>query len=73
MGFKDTWTKEDYNWDYFRDGFKHEYSPRHIFGQDGCDFQERVNWGRMREYRYGRLQWSLQKSGVGALLHLGND
>ena len=68
MGFKDTWTKEDYNWDYFRDGFKHEHSPRHMFGQDGCDFQERINWARMRDYRYGRLQKFMKKYGAAALL-----
>ena len=47
MGFKDNWTEEEHSWDYFSaKDFKHEWSPRHIFGQDGCDFQERIKWAR---------------------------
>jgi Xaa-Pro dipeptidase len=68
MALRDKWTAEEKSWDYFRDGFKHEYSARHIYGQDGCDFQERINWARMREYRHGRLQWSMKKNGIPALL-----
>ena len=69
MGLRDNWTKEEHSWDYFsNEDFKHEWSPRHIFGQDGCDFQERINWARMREYRYGRLQWAMKKHGIPALL-----
>jgi len=68
MALRDKWTDEERNWDYFRDGFKHEYSARHIYGQDGCDFQERINWSRMRAYRLGRLQDSMKKYGVPVLL-----
>jgi Xaa-Pro aminopeptidase len=69
MGLKDNWSKEEHSWDYFSaKEYKHEWSPRHIFGQDGCDFQERINWKRMREYRYGRLQWAMKKHGFPALL-----
>ena len=42
------------------DGFRHEYSPRHIYGTDAVDFQERVNFPRMRDYRLGRLKWAMK-------------
>ena len=75
MGLRDNWTKEEHSWDFFSaKDFKHEWSPRHLYGQDGCDFQERINWAKMREYRYGRLQWALKKHGIPALLlNLGDN
>jgi len=68
MALRTNWTEEEKNWDYFSTGFKHEHSARHIHGQDSCDFQERINWARMRDYRYGRLQMMMKKFGVDALL-----
>ena len=75
MSLKDGWTKEELAWDYFSaKDFKHEWSPRHIFGQDGCDFQERINWARMRDYRYGRLQGTMKKHHLAAmLLNVGDN
>jgi Xaa-Pro dipeptidase len=68
MSLRDNWSDEEKSWDYFRDGFRHENSARHIFGQDGCDWQERINWARMREYRLGRLQWAMKKHDIQVLL-----
>jgi len=56
MELKDNWTKEDHSWDYFSaKNFRHEHSARHTFGTDGCDFQERINYERMREYRSAKI------------------
>ena len=55
-------------YDFFSKDFKHEYSPRHIFGQDATDFQERINFPRMKEYRLERLRMAMKKHNIAALL-----
>lgn len=62
------WATQEREWDFFSAGFRHELSPRHLFGQDGVDFQERVNFARLREYRLGRLQGAMARHGLAALL-----
>ena len=52
---------QERQWDFFGTGFRHELSPRHLFGLDGVDFQERVNFARLREYRLGRLRTAMGK------------
>ena len=70
----DQWSEKEKGWDFFSTGFRHEYSARHIHGQDGVDFQERVNFPRLREYRLGRLQWAMKNHGFAALLlNLGDN
>lgn len=64
----DQWKEKEKQWDFFSTGFKHEYSPRHLYGQDGVDFQERINFERLREYRLGRFRWAMKKHNLGALL-----
>src|SRR6201997_1022676 len=38
------------------------------FGIAGMDWQERVNWDRLREYRIERARQMMKKHGLGALL-----
>ena len=64
----DQWKEKEKQWDFFSTGFKHEYSPRHLYGQDGVDFQERINFEKLREYRLGRFRWAMKKHNLGALL-----
>ncbi len=59
---------QERQWDFFGTGFRHELSPRHLFGLDGVDFQERVNFARLRDYRLGRLRAAMGKHGFAALL-----
>ena len=38
------------------------------FGIAGMDWQQRVNWDRLREYRIDRARAMMNKHGLGALL-----
>ena len=38
------------------------------FGIAGLDWQQRVNWDRMREYRIERARTMMKKHGLGAML-----
>jgi len=68
------WGEQERQWDFFSSGFRHELSPRHLYGQDGVDFQERVNFARLREYRLGRLRGAMARHGFAALLlNLGDN
>ena len=62
------WTEQMKNWESFLKEFKNEYSPRHLYGQDAVDFEERVNFQRMREYKLGRLRWTMKKHNIDVLL-----
>ena len=42
-------------------------------GHSGVDFEERVNFRRLHDYRLGRARQSLQTSGFGALLCFDNN
>ncbi len=42
-------------------------------GHGGVDFEERVNFRRLHEYRLGRARQALKKSGFGALLCFDNN
>ena len=42
-------------------------------GHSGVDFEERVNFRRLHDYRLGRARQSLKKSGFGALLCFDNN
>jgi Xaa-Pro aminopeptidase len=64
----DQWVEMEKRCDFFSQGFRHEYSPRHIFGQDGVDFQERINFQRMRDYKLERLRWAMKKHNLAVLL-----
>ena len=41
------------------------------FGMVGLDWQERINWDRMRKYRLERAREKMKAHGLGALLHVG--
>ena len=38
------------------------------FGIAGLDWQQRINWDRMREYRIERARTMMKKHGLGAML-----
>ena len=38
------------------------------FGIAGMDWQQRINWDRLREYRIERARQMMKKHGLGALL-----
>ncbi len=38
------------------------------FGTVGTDWQERINWGRLRKYRLNRAREAIKRHGLGALL-----
>jgi Xaa-Pro dipeptidase len=38
------------------------------FGSVSMDWQERINWARMREYRLGRAREAMRRHGLGAIL-----
>ena len=38
------------------------------FGIAGMDWQQRVNWDRLREYRIERARQMMKKHGLGAML-----
>ena len=38
------------------------------FGMVGMDWQERINWQRMREYRVARTREAMSRHGLGAML-----
>jgi Xaa-Pro aminopeptidase len=71
---KDEWDEKLRPWNFFSNGFRHEYSARHTYGTDGVDFQERVNFPRMRDYRLGRLRRAMERYDLAALLlNLGDN
>lgn len=65
---RDEQADREREWDFFSGGFRHELSARHLFGQDGVDFQERVNFGRLRDYRLARLREAMAQHGLAAML-----
>jgi Xaa-Pro aminopeptidase len=44
------------------------YDPRRVHGQDGVDWQERVNFERLRKERLERARSMMKKHGLGALI-----
>ena len=48
-----------------RSGGQHGYAN---FGTVGLDWQQRVNWDRLREYRIERARTMMKKHGLGAVL-----
>jgi len=46
----------------------HEYSPRRVFSTTGSDWQERINWDRLRRDRLNRAKEQLEKHDLGALV-----
>lgn len=38
------------------------------FGLVGTDWQQRINWNRLREYRLGRAREAMKRAGLGAML-----
>jgi Xaa-Pro aminopeptidase len=53
--------------DWSKSGVKVEYQPRRTFGIEAVDYQERVNYDRLRKERLQRLQDQMQKFGFAAL------
>ncbi len=49
------------------------YDPKQVFGQYGCDWQERVNFERLRKERLERLKNSMKACGLEALLLFSGD
>ena len=43
------------------------------FGIAGMDWQQRVNWERLREYRIERARAMMQKHGLGAMLCMSDE
>jgi len=54
-------------------GVKPEYQPRRVFGSQGIDWQERVNFERLRTERLARLQEQIKKNDTSALLLYRGD
>ena len=54
-------------------GVKPEYQPRRAFGTQGIDWQERVNFERLRTERLARLQEQIKKNDTSALLLYRGD
>lgn len=42
--------------------------PRQLLGQRGVDYEERINWERLRSERLEKLQNAMKDAGVGSLL-----
>ncbi len=38
------------------------------FGPVGTDWQQRINWDRLRRYRLNRARETMERNGLGALL-----
>ena len=51
-------------------GLSSPTTARHgnYFGIAGMDWQQRINWDRLREYRIERARQMMKKHGLGALL-----
>jgi Xaa-Pro aminopeptidase len=49
-------------------GRAHEYDPRRVFAQTGADWQERVNFDRMRKDRLDRAKEQMEIHDLGALV-----
>jgi Xaa-Pro aminopeptidase len=43
------------------------------FGMVGMDWQERINWQRMREYRVARTREAMSRHGLGAMLFMYDE
>lgn len=54
-------------------GVKTEWQPRRVFGVQGVDWQERINFERLRKERLQRLQNEMRKSDMAALLLYRGD
>lgn len=52
---------------------KPEYQPRRVFGTQGIDWQERINFERLRKERIGKLQQQMKKNDTSALLLYRGD
>ena len=64
--------KVDTEW--MKSGAKVEYQPRRTFGIEACDYEERVNYERLRKERLQRLKDQMQKYEFSALLlNLGDN
>lgn len=46
----------------------HEYTPRRVYSTTGTDWQERVNWDRLRRDRLARAKAEMEKRDLGALV-----
>jgi Xaa-Pro aminopeptidase len=46
------------------------YPGRRAYGTQACDWEERINFDRMRKYRFGRVKQQLQQRNIGAVLCL---
>lgn len=60
-------------WRWDSAGVRPEYQPRRVFGQQGVDFQERVNFDRLRSERLQKLQAEMKRAGMPALLLMLGD
>jgi len=49
-------------------GRPHEYDPRRVFAQTGVDWQERVNFDRLRKVRLDRAKEQMEIHDLGALV-----
>jgi len=52
---------------------KPEYQPRRVFGTQGIDWQERINFERLRKERIAKLQDQMKKNDTSALLLYRGD
>ena len=49
-------------------GKPHEYSARRVFSQSGADWQERVNFDKLRKDRLARAKEQMEINDLGALV-----
>jgi Xaa-Pro aminopeptidase len=54
-------------------GVKPEYQPRRVFGTQAIDWQERINFERLRKERVAKLQDQMKKNDTSALLLYRGD
>ena len=47
---------------------RHEYQPRRVFSTSGTDWQDRVDFERMRQQRLGRAREMMEKHDLGGLI-----
>ena len=52
---------------------EHAYEPRKVFGQNAVDSQERVDFQRLRRERLSRIQQSIKRDNLEALLLFDGD
>ncbi|MCL6450436.1 MAG: Xaa-Pro peptidase family protein [Acetobacteraceae bacterium] len=54
-------------------GKPHHYEPRRVFGQSAVDWQDRVDFSRLRRERLARVRQKMREQGLGGLVLFAGD